>query len=102
MMAGTFQLGAYLFIPNPRPFADTLAASAYAHAPVVCAFVPMIGGLVFLIWVSYLMVIGQREVHHTTTGRVVLALGVIPMAFVILLGGFAFAAISQVTSALSL
>jgi hypothetical protein len=101
-IAVVFHLGALLFVPKRGSFSDTLTATAYAHAPVLVTLVPMIGGLVFLFWMSYLLVIGLKEVHHTTGGRVVLALSFVPVLAVVGLGGCAFALITQLSSSLAL
>lgn len=76
--AALFQAGAWLFIPRRRAFADTLRTVAYAHAPLVWSLVPMVGGLVFFVWLSVLIVVGLRIVHETTKTRVVAALSFWP------------------------
>jgi hypothetical protein len=84
--AGLFQAGAWIFIPRRRPFGDTLRAVAYAHAPLVWALVPVVGDIVFVIWLSVLIVIGLRVVHETTKARVVAALSFWPTLILLTVG----------------
>ena len=60
LFALTFQLGALLFIPNRRPLANTFTAVSYAHAPVLWTLLPFIGGVIFLFWMSFTLVVGLR------------------------------------------
>ncbi|GMU23374.1 MAG: hypothetical protein AMXMBFR13_34520 [Phycisphaerae bacterium] len=76
--AVTFQGGALLFARKRRSFAETLRVTAYAHAPVICLLIPFIGGLVFTVWFSLLLVQGLAEIHGVTRARAVLCLAFWP------------------------
>jgi hypothetical protein len=76
--AVTFQGGALLFARKRRSFAETLRVTAYAHAPVVCLLIPFVGGLVFTVWFSLLLVQGLAEIHGVTRARAVLCLAFWP------------------------
>jgi hypothetical protein len=84
--AALFQAAAWIFIPSRRPFADTLRTVAYAHAPLILSLVPLVGGLVFLVWLSVLVIIGLRVVHATTRARVVAALSFWPTLIMLTVG----------------
>ena len=98
-LAGFFQLGALLFLPTRRSFADTLRVTAYAHAPVVCALVPFVGQIAFALWMSCLMVIGLAQVHRTTVGRIVLAMTVVPLGVLVLLAAGCLTLLAQIAPA---
>ncbi|MDZ7292167.1 MAG: YIP1 family protein [candidate division KSB1 bacterium] len=54
-------------------FEATLRGFCYSYGPYLFVLVPMCGGLIALIWQYILMVIAWRELHESTTGRVLLA-----------------------------
>jgi hypothetical protein len=84
--AALFQAAAWIFIPSRRAFRDTLRTVAYAHAPLIWSMVPLVGGLVFFVWLSVLIILGLRVVHGTTRGRVVAALSFWPTVILLTVG----------------
>jgi hypothetical protein len=51
----------------------TLRGLCYSYGPYLFVLVPFCGGLIAGVWTFVLMIIGWREMHESTTGRVVLA-----------------------------
>lgn len=62
----------------------TLRVSAFAYSPAVLEWVPFIGGLAGTIWTVVVLVIGLREAHATSTGRVLAAV-LLPLFFLVIL-----------------
>ena len=87
LVAAVFQIGAVVFVRNRHPFSETLAAVAYAHVAVVWTVVPVVGWLVYAIWLTITLPLSLREAHHTTTGRAVLALSLVPIVAMVILTG---------------
>ena len=69
----------------PNRFEATFRVVAYSQAIQVLALIPFVGGPVAWIWNLIVQVIGLKEIHDITYGRVVLAL-LIPLALIALLG----------------
>lgn len=68
------------------PLEATIRTLAYAQAPAVLNFIPICGGLIAAVWTVVLQVIGLKEVHETTYGKVILAL-LLPMIVCLTLVG---------------
>lgn len=51
----------------------TIRAYCYTYGVYLFVLVPFCGGFIALVWQIVLMVIGWREIHESTTGRVLLA-----------------------------
>jgi hypothetical protein len=51
----------------------TLRGLCYSYGPYLFVIVPFCGGVIAGVWTFVLMIIGWREMHESTTGRVVLA-----------------------------
>jgi hypothetical protein len=100
--AALFQAAAWVFIPRRRPFAYTLRTVAYAHAPLVCSLVPLVGTPIFLVWLSVLIIMGLRIVHQTTRTRVVAALTFWPTLILLTVGLACSLAVRQLLSAANL
>jgi hypothetical protein len=62
----------------------TTRVFAFAYSPAILEVVPVIGGITSLIWMTVILVVGLREGHATTTGRVLAAV-LIPLGFALLL-----------------
>lgn len=60
-------------------FEGTFRVVAYASTAQIAGVVPIVGGLVALVWGLYLEVLGVVELHRTTTGKSVAAV-LIPLA----------------------
>jgi hypothetical protein len=58
---------------------------AYSQATQVISLIPFVGGLGAWIWNLVVQIVGLKEIHEITYGRVVLAL-LIPVAVLCLLG----------------
>jgi hypothetical protein len=64
-------------------FEGTVRVVGYSSIANIVQVVPILGGLVYMFWWVYLMVVGVREVHGTTTGR---ALAAVLMPLVVCCG----------------
>lgn len=71
-----------LFGGARAPLEASVRVLAYSQATQVLAFVPLLGGLVAALWTLYIEVVGLREMHETSTGKVLAAVFV-PAAVVI-------------------
>jgi hypothetical protein len=60
------------------PLEATFRVLAYAQSAAVLNFIPFCGGVVSGIWALVLQIIGLKEVHETTYGKVILAV-LLPM-----------------------
>ena len=87
LVAALFQMGAVVFVPNRHRFSETLAATAYAHVAVVWTVIPFVGPVLYAIWLTVTLPLSLREAHQTTTGRVLLALGLVPIVAMVILTG---------------
>lgn len=87
MVAGVIHLFILMLVPQRKPFVETVRVFAFAYSPLLFAIVPFIGSFAGGVWSLVLVVIGLREVHHTTTGRAVSAV-LIPLLIVMLIGVF--------------
>jgi len=56
------------------PLETTIRTVGYAQSPAVLNIIPVCGSIVAAIWTLVLQVIGLKEVHETTYGRVIAAL----------------------------
>lgn len=92
-------VGARLFVrtgrdgaPTEVTFESVMRILCYASTPVILSFIPVVGGLAASIGSFVILVIGIREVYHSTTGRGVLV-AVFPQLLLlalVLLAIFAF------------
>lgn len=83
--AGISHLFVMLFVrPRNAGFWATFRVVSYVSVTSLVSWVPIIGGLVALVWGVVLSIFGIREVHGTTTGRAVLVV-LVPVAIVFLL-----------------
>ncbi len=58
---------------NRHGWDATFRAVGYSAGPQLFAIIPWCGDVVSFFWQMVLIIIGARELHETTTGRVVLA-----------------------------
>ncbi|MEW6263601.1 MAG: YIP1 family protein [Thermodesulfobacteriota bacterium] len=63
----------------------TFRVMAYSTAAQIFNLVPFLGGMVSGIYALVLMIIGLPKAHQTTVGRVLVAILVIPIGFIMLL-----------------
>jgi hypothetical protein len=84
-------LGCLLFGAGKNGFGATLRVVAYASAPVVLAWIPIVGAAAGL-YVLTLEVWGIRRVQETTLGRALGGILVLPVVFGCCLFGMAIAA----------
>lgn len=83
--AGISHLFVMLFVrPRNSGFWATFRVVSYVPVTSLVSWVPVIGGLVALVWGVVLSILGIREVHGTTTGRAALVV-LVPVAIVFLL-----------------
>jgi hypothetical protein len=73
MWGAIVHLGLKLVGGANGPIEATLRTVGYAQAAHVFTFVPMLGGMVAGIWALVTLVIGLKEMHETSYGRVVVA-----------------------------
>ncbi|NUO49651.1 MAG: signal peptidase I [Polyangiaceae bacterium] len=77
-VAGIMHLLLRFILRTGQPFQRTLASTGYASAGLVVAVVPIVGGLVALLWQTVLTVIGVRVTHRVSLAA---AIGVVLMTF---------------------
>jgi hypothetical protein len=65
-------------------FEGTFRALTYGSAPMIMVLVPMIGPLIGAVWSLVTTFLGYKNIHRTTSGKVILAM-VLPMIPFILL-----------------
>lgn len=85
-MAAVHHLFLTLFQAARGGFEGTFRAVAYGSAPTVLSVVPILGWLVAGIWTLVVTVIGLKQIHDTTYGRVLAALSAQILAFLLLIG----------------
>lgn len=102
LVAALFQIGAVVFVPNRHRFSETLAAVAYAHVAVVWTVIPLVGPVLYAIWLMATLPLSLREAHQTTTGRVLLALGLVPIVAMVILTGACVTLLSSILPAIRL
>lgn len=79
LLIGTYVGGAIvhgflrLFGGARAPLEASIRVLAYAQATQVVAFVPLLGGVVAAFWMLYIEVVGLREMHETSTAKVLAA-----------------------------
>ncbi len=66
-------------------FEGTFRVVAYSEATYIAAVVPVVGGLVALVWWVVVAVLGLQRMHRTTSGRAVVAI-VIPIVLCCVIG----------------
>jgi hypothetical protein len=71
--AGVVHLLLRLFGGASRDYPFTTRVFAYAYSPQLLGVVPIVGTAVGFIWMVIVAIIGLREGHHTSTGRVLAA-----------------------------
>ncbi len=54
-------------------YESTLRGLCYSYGPYLFVLIPFCGGLIAGVWTFVLMIIGWRELHESTTGRVLFA-----------------------------
>lgn len=89
LSAGVVHLLLKLFGAAGGDYRMTTRVFAYAYSPQILGIVPVVGPIAGFIWMVVIAIIGVREAHRTTTGRVAAAI-LIPL-FVAL----AFVAIAE-------
>jgi len=83
--AGISHLFVMLFVrPSNSGFWATFRVVSYVSVISLISWVPIIGGLVSLVWGMALSIFGIRELHSTTTGRAA-AVVLVPVAIVLAL-----------------
>jgi len=61
-------------------FEATLRGYCYSYGPYLLTIIPQCGGLIALVWQCFLLVNAWREMHESTTGRIVIAV-LLPLIF---------------------
>jgi hypothetical protein len=67
--AFVLHISLFLVAAAKREFETTFRVVCYSSGPDLFSAVPVVGGAVALVWHTYLIVIGLREVHGITTAR---------------------------------
>lgn len=77
----------FLVSPQNAGFEATFRVSSYASVIQLISWIPILGGLVALVWGAVLSILGIREVHATTTGKaaLVVLIAVAVLIFIVLL-----------------
>lgn len=82
-----------------RNFEATFRVVCYASGPELFTIVPVVGGLIGLVWKIYITVVGLRSVHNISTPKAAAGL-LIPFALVCgLLGALTFAVTASLKTA---
>lgn len=89
--AGLTHVGLKVVGAAHAKFMATLRVNAFAAGPQLFLAVPLLGIPASVVWVFVLIVVGLREVHHTTTGRAIAAL-LLPIAVLTILVMFTIVA----------
>ncbi|HMF08114.1 MAG TPA: YIP1 family protein [Thermoanaerobaculia bacterium] len=55
-------------------FEGTFRAVAYSETTYIAAVVPVVGGLIALVWWIIVAVMGLQRMHHTTSGKAIAAI----------------------------
>jgi len=71
--AFVLHISLFLTAAAKRDFEATFRVVCYSSGPDLFSAVPVVGGAVALVWQTYLIVIGLREVHGITTARALAA-----------------------------
>ncbi|MBU4484919.1 YIP1 family protein [bacterium] len=72
--AGTFHLMLKIVGVQTRGFEATLRVVAYSSATQLIALIPFLGVVIAGVWRMILNVIGFKEVHQTTYGKIIFAI----------------------------
>jgi len=83
---GIYHFFLKIFGGTKHGIAATFRVLCYSQSPVLFSVVPILGGLVSLIWHYIALVIGIREVHETSTEKSLMAL-LVPLLLSCLVGG---------------
>jgi hypothetical protein len=67
-----------------RGFEGTFRALTYGSAPMVMTLIPMIGPLVGAVWSLVVTFLGYKHIHRTSTGKVLLAMLLPLIPFILL------------------
>lgn len=87
-MSGVLHLFLRVFRGASGGFEGTLRVVAFGQATQVLALIPVIGGMIAFLWYLVVLIVGVREIHETSYGRVLLAF----LSPALLLGAAALAA----------
>ena len=79
---GIFHICLLIVGAGKRGFEATFRVVAYTSSSQIFALVPLVGGVVVIIYNLVLWTIGFREAHHTTTGRALIAV-LLPMVIIV-------------------
>jgi hypothetical protein len=70
---------------NRKGFEATFRVIAYVMSTQIFGIIPILGGLVGLIWAFVIEIVGARETHGISTGRATLAV-FLPILVIVVLG----------------
>jgi len=70
-------------------FQATFRVVAYSQGTQVMAFIPVLGGLVALAWQAIVQMVGLREIHEVSYGKIVLAFLIPFVLFLLVIAGLA-------------
>jgi hypothetical protein len=73
LAAGVTHLLLRLFGGANRDYGFTTRVFAFAYSPQILGIVPVVGGVVGFVWMIVVAMIGLKEGHRTTMGRVAAA-----------------------------
>ena len=94
MQAGAVHVSLLLLGSAREEFEATFRVVCYASGPELLDVIPLIGGWAALVWKTFLIIIGLREVHRISTGLAILAI-VLPSLIWFGLIGLAFALVAR-------
>lgn len=73
IMSFIFHICLMLTGSSKNGFEATLRGYCYSYGPYLLTIIPQCGGLIAIVWQCVLLVTAWREMHESTTGRVVIA-----------------------------
>ena len=83
VIAGILHVLLLIFGAGKQGYIATFRTIAYSQGSAVFNIIPLMGSMIATIWGIVLQVIGFKEAHRTTYGKVVLAIIVIPFVLCI-------------------
>jgi hypothetical protein len=92
--AGAVHLSLFLLGSAREDFEATFRVVCYGSGPELLDVIPMIGGWIAIMWKTFLIIVGLREVHQISTGRAVLAI-VLPSLICLGMIGMTFAMLAK-------
>ncbi len=79
IMSGILHVLLLLFGAGKEGYAATFRVMAYSQGSGVFNLIPMVGGMIATVWGIIIQIVGYKEMHRSSYGRVILAVLVVPL-----------------------